>query len=146
MHTKRSEFHLACSLYRFKILCTAIANFSSSVNELSGGSPSRIRIVRRISLGITTRPKSSPRVKYSPRLFKILYFTGFLALLPVVEKWIEWGIKTPSLQKIIETGEFLPVSTLRVAITVVNIKLPFYIQWVVVSNYNHLYVIVHSWS
>ena len=32
---KRGEFHLACSLYRFKILCTAIANFSSGVNELS---------------------------------------------------------------------------------------------------------------
>lgn len=56
------------------------------VSVICNGSPSRIRIVRRISFGITTLPKSSPRVKYSPRLFKILYFTGFLALLPVVEK------------------------------------------------------------
>ena len=58
-NVKRGEFHLACYLYRFKILCTAIANFSSSVNELSSGSPSRIRIVLLISFGITTLPRSS---------------------------------------------------------------------------------------
>ena len=43
--------HLACSLYRFKTPRAAIANFSSSVNELSNGSPSRMRMVRRISFG-----------------------------------------------------------------------------------------------
>ena len=39
--------------------CIAKQNRSIGVNELSGGSPSRIRIVRRISFGITTRPRSS---------------------------------------------------------------------------------------
>ena len=34
---------------------------SSGVNIVNSGSPSRIRIVRRISLGITTRPRSSIR-------------------------------------------------------------------------------------
>ena len=58
-NVKRGEIHLACSLYRLKILCTAIANFSSSVNELSSGSPSRIRIVLLISFGITTLPRLS---------------------------------------------------------------------------------------
>ena len=38
---------------------TAIRNFSNVVNVISGGSPSRIRIVRRISFGITTLPRSS---------------------------------------------------------------------------------------
>ena len=41
---------------------TAIRNFSNGVNVISGGSPSRIRRVRRISLGITTLPKSSIRL------------------------------------------------------------------------------------
>lgn len=34
-------------------------NFSLGVNVISEGSPSRIRMVRRISLGMTTRPRSS---------------------------------------------------------------------------------------
>ena len=46
-------------LYLFQKLCIAQQNFSSSVNELSSGSPSRILKVLRISLGITTLPKSS---------------------------------------------------------------------------------------
>ena len=36
-------------------------------NVINNGSPSRIRMVRRISLGMTTRPRSSERVKYSQR-------------------------------------------------------------------------------
>lgn len=35
--------------------------FSHGVNDVCNGSPSRIRRVRRISLGITTRPRSSMR-------------------------------------------------------------------------------------
>ena len=38
-------------------------NFSLGVNDICDGSPSRIRRVRRISLGMTTRPRSSPCVK-----------------------------------------------------------------------------------
>ena len=34
-------------------------NFSDTVNDVCKGSPSRIRMVRRISLGITTLPRSS---------------------------------------------------------------------------------------
>ncbi len=59
------------------------------VSVICNGSPSRMRIVRRISFGITTLPKSSPRVKYSPRVLKILYFTGFLGLFAFFEKGIE---------------------------------------------------------
>lgn len=40
-------------------LSTAIWNFSIGVNVINSGSPSRIRIVRRISFEMTTRPKSS---------------------------------------------------------------------------------------
>ena len=36
-------------------------NFSLGVNDICNWSPSRIRMVRRISLGMTTRPKSSMR-------------------------------------------------------------------------------------
>ena len=36
-------------------------NFSHRSNVICDGSPSRIRMVRRISLGITTRPRSSMR-------------------------------------------------------------------------------------
>ena len=46
-------------LYLSTTLCIAIQNLLICVNELSSGSPSRIRIVLLISLGITTRPKSS---------------------------------------------------------------------------------------
>ena len=37
-------------------------NRLSAVNDVSVGSPSRMRMVRRISLGITTRPRSSIRL------------------------------------------------------------------------------------
>ena len=46
-------------LYLSTKLCIATTNFSSSVNVVSSGSPSLIRIVLRISFGITTRPRSS---------------------------------------------------------------------------------------
>ena len=44
---------------RFSNASIAKANLSVGVNVINDGSPSLIRIVRRISLGITTRPKSS---------------------------------------------------------------------------------------
>ena len=47
------------SLYLSTTLCIATQNRSIGVNVVSRGSPSRMRIVRRISLGITTLPKSS---------------------------------------------------------------------------------------
>jgi hypothetical protein len=46
-------------LYLSTKLCITTQNLSKSVNVVSRGSPSRMRIVRRISLGITTLPKSS---------------------------------------------------------------------------------------
>jgi len=42
-------------------LCIAQRNPSIGVNVVSKGSPSRMRMVRRISLGITTRPRLSMR-------------------------------------------------------------------------------------
>ena len=57
---KRGEFHLAFPL-SIK-LCIAKQNLSSGVNVVSKGSPSRIFKVRRISLGITIRPRSSTRL------------------------------------------------------------------------------------
>ena len=46
-------------LYLSTTLCIAQQNLSKGVNVVSRGSPSLIRIVLRISLGITTRPKST---------------------------------------------------------------------------------------
>ena len=43
-------------------LPTAQANRSLSVNDVNSGSPSRIRRVLRISLGMTIRPRSSTRL------------------------------------------------------------------------------------
>ena len=43
----------------FDISIIAKQNLSSGVNIVSVGSPSRILMVRRISLGMTTRPRSS---------------------------------------------------------------------------------------
>jgi len=40
----------------------AYKNLAMGVNVICAGSPSRIRIVRRISFGITTRPRSSIRL------------------------------------------------------------------------------------
>ena len=45
----------------FSRLPTAQANLSLPVNDVSKGSPSRMRRVRRISFGMTIRPRSSTR-------------------------------------------------------------------------------------
>ena len=69
MHNRRSVPVGGCSVF----LCIfvqsnpilldksikAYTNRKIGVNDVSVGSPSRIRIVLRISLGITTRPRSS---------------------------------------------------------------------------------------
>ena len=44
------------------ILRMALQNLNSCVNDICKGSPSRIRIVRLISFGITTLPRSSIRL------------------------------------------------------------------------------------
>ena len=54
---KRGEFHLAVILCAR--LCIAKQNLSIGVNVVCKESPSQLRSVRRISLGITIRPKSS---------------------------------------------------------------------------------------
>ena len=54
----------------------AYKNRAMGVNVVSVGSPSRIRIVRRISFGITTRPRSSIRLTI-PVAF--MFRTSFLA-------------------------------------------------------------------
>ena len=54
----------------------AYKNRATGVNVVSVGSPSRIRIVRRISFGITTRPRSSIRLTI-PVAF--MFRTSFLA-------------------------------------------------------------------
>ena len=54
---RRSELHSSIAL--FTTLCIAIQNLSKGVNVVREGSPSRMRMVRRISLGMTTRPRSS---------------------------------------------------------------------------------------
>ena len=48
-------------LIRALSLSIMATNLCTGVNVISSGSPSRIRMVRRISLGITTRPRSSIR-------------------------------------------------------------------------------------
>ena len=48
--------------FRFARSSIAKQNLSHRVNDVCNGSPSRIRIVRRISLGITTLPRSSMRL------------------------------------------------------------------------------------
>ena len=54
---QRSEFHSAVILCTR--LCIAQQNLSIDVNVVSEGSPSRMRRVLLISLGITIRPRSS---------------------------------------------------------------------------------------
>lgn len=51
--------HVPLQPVRFAKSSMPKQNFSHRVNVINDGSPSRIRIVRRISLGMTTRPKSS---------------------------------------------------------------------------------------
>ena len=52
-------------------------NRATGVNDVSVGSPSRIRIVRRISLGITTLPRSSI-LRTIPVAFMIFIRISFL--------------------------------------------------------------------
>ena len=55
----------------FRLAKSSIAkqNLSHRVNAVCNGSPSRIRRVRRISLGITTRPRSSDCVNQVQKIF-----------------------------------------------------------------------------
>ena len=53
--------YVQSGLHLFDRSSMAKQNLSHRVNDVCNGSPSRIRMVRRISLGITTRPKSSMR-------------------------------------------------------------------------------------
>ena len=57
MIIKRGEIHLAFTLST--TLCIAPQNLSIGVNVVYEGSPSRMRRVRLISLGMTILPKSS---------------------------------------------------------------------------------------
>ena len=57
---QRSEFHSAVILCIR--LCIAQQNLSIGVNVVREGSPSQMRSVRLISLGITIRPRSSTRL------------------------------------------------------------------------------------
>ena len=52
-------FRLGQSLFSSDFV--ALMKVCIGVNDISGGSPSRMRIVRRISFGMTTRPRSSIR-------------------------------------------------------------------------------------
>ena len=54
-------FYVPLHPIRFSSPSTPAQNRSHGSNVVCNGSPSRIRIVRRISLGITTRPRSSMR-------------------------------------------------------------------------------------
>ena len=53
--------YVQSGLHLFDRSSMAKQNLSHRANVINNGSPSRIRIVRRISLGMTTRPKSSMR-------------------------------------------------------------------------------------
>ena len=74
---QRGEIHLAFALSI--MLCIAIQNLSIGVNVVSKGSPSRMRKVRRISLGMTILPKSSTRLTI-PVAF--IYLSPFLVGRP----------------------------------------------------------------
>ena len=86
-----SPFRASCHLKdrfvpnRSAIFIKAKQKRSIRVNPISDGSPSRIRRVRRISLGITTRPSSSilrtmpVAFKYSASLFSVSYLHFFHA-------------------------------------------------------------------
>lgn len=52
------------------------------VSVICNGSPSLIRIVRLISFGITTLPKSSERVKYTLKINFFLILQGFCDFKP----------------------------------------------------------------
>ena len=57
------HYYVSSTPHLFDKANIAKQNFSHCSNVICDGSPSRIRMVRRISLGITTRPRSSACVK-----------------------------------------------------------------------------------
>ena len=65
-------------------------NFSHRVNDVCNGSPSRMRRVRRISLGMTILPRSSTRRTMPVAFIYLLPFSGlvcpFLTLLVFAKK------------------------------------------------------------
>ena len=72
--------YVQSSLHLFDRSSMAKQNLSHRANVICDGSPSRIRRVRRISLGITTRPRSSMRRTmpvafiYAPPMPFVLYW------------------------------------------------------------------------
>ena len=76
INSRKNQSNSALLLYLSTILCIAQQNLSIGVNVVSKGSPSRILKVRRISLGITIRPRSSTRLTM-PVAF-IVYLSPFL--------------------------------------------------------------------
>ena len=74
---KRGEIHLACFLST--TLCIAQQNLSKGVNVVSKGSPLRMRIVLRISFGMTTRPRSSILIT-----IPVAFIYSFLLKLQIV--------------------------------------------------------------
>ena len=61
-HTLILRHYVQSSPHLFDRSSMAKQNFSHGDNVICNGSPSRIRMVRRISLGMTTRPRSSIRL------------------------------------------------------------------------------------
>lgn len=66
-------------------------NFSHDTNVVCNGSPSRIRIVRRISFGITTRPRSSIRLTIPVAFISMILriFVVRLYSLQCCKKYVE---------------------------------------------------------
>lgn len=58
---KYTSEHYCPEVYLLTTLCIAKQNLSNGINVVSKGAPSRMRMVRRISFGITTLPRSSMR-------------------------------------------------------------------------------------
>ena len=61
INSRKNQSNSALLLYLSTILCIAQQNLSIGVNVVCKGSPSRMRRVLLISLGITIRPRSSTR-------------------------------------------------------------------------------------
>lgn len=76
---------LCCYVFFPEVLSSATASTSDCINVFREGSPSRIRMVRRISLGITIRPRSSIRRTIPVAfIYKFLRCLKITAFLPVV--------------------------------------------------------------
>ena len=97
---KRGEIHLAFAL--FTTLCIAQQNLSEGVNVVCDGSPSRMRMVRRISLGITTRPKSSIR-----RTIPVAFIYTFLLF---ISKSLPLEADSPDRGNVRKADKRVPVS------------------------------------